>query len=355
MLRLVLNIPHSSAECPAEYEDPAKLLNDIATWTDFYTDELFGIYEDYLPIRKVIYGKSRFYCDCERLFNDPMELKGEGFYYTNFKGNERQTSEDELSKVLLDYYKHQRRLGATITDGTLLIDCHSFPSDLAPDIDICIGYNEGEANAPSEDIIGLTEQFFMARGYTVARNKPYSNSITPLATVPYHSMMIELNKNLYLNADGSKGRGFGILQGQINDFYRFLLHDCRKTEKSLSKRPSYDNYIIKNRCLIPVIRERMSQRYGKSFCDEWAEELLRACLKYEFYEVRKGRWYQIAKAQAIHNFAIKYMPSNLFFETRDTLIADVLEQVEAAGIQSTLEDECRQYYVWYKNRWRSRF
>lgn len=164
-------------------------------------------------------------------------------------------------------------------------------------------------------------------------------------------MMIDLNKNLYLNADGSKGRGFGILQGQINEFYRFLLHNYRKIEKQLSMRPSYDNYIIKNKCLIPVIRERMSQRYGKSFCDEWAEELLRACLLYKFHEVRKGRWYQIAKAQAIHNFAIKYMPSNLNSETRDTLLADFLEQIEAAGVQNTFEDECQQFYVWYKNRW----
>lgn len=130
-----------------------------------------------------------------------------------------------MSKVLLDYYKHQRRLGAAITDGSLLIDCHSFPGELAPDIDICIGYNEGEDNAPSEKILKMTEQFFRTRGYNVARNKPYSNSITPLATVPYHSMMIEVNKNLYLNADGSKGRGFGILQGKINDFYLFLLKD----------------------------------------------------------------------------------------------------------------------------------
>lgn len=351
MLRIVLNIPHSSAVCPAEYEDSAKLLKDIATWTDFYTDELFGSYRDYLPIRKVVYDKSRFYCDCERLFNDPMELKGEGFYYTNFKGNGRQTSEDELSKVLLDYYKHQRKLCAAITGNTLLMDCRSFPCELAPDIDICIGYNEGEDNAPSEKILKMTELFFRIRGYNVARNKPYSNSITPLAKVPYHSMMIVMNKNLYLNSDGSKRRGFEILQNQINDFFYFLLHNHRKTEKSLSKRPSYDNYIIKNKGLIPVIRERMQQMYGKSFCDEWAEELLRACLNYKFYEVRKGRWYQLAMAQAIHNFAIKYMPSNLFFETRDTLLPDFLEQIEAAGVQSTFEDECRQYYVWYKNKW----
>lgn len=32
-------------------------------------------------------------------------------------------------------------------------------------------------------------------------------------------MMIEVNKNLYLNADGSKGRGLGRLQEQINDLY----------------------------------------------------------------------------------------------------------------------------------------
>lgn len=351
MLRIVLNIPHSSAVCPAEYENQAKLQKDIATWTDFFTDELFGSYKGSLPIQKVIYDKSRFYCDCERLFNDPMELKGEGFYYTNFKGNVRKVSEDELSEVLLDYYKHQRMLGAAISGNTLLIDCHSFPGELAPDIDICLGYNEGEPNAPSEKILGLTERFFSIRGYRVARNKPYSNSITPLAAVPYHSMMIEVNKNLYLNADGSKRQEFGILQGQINSLYDYISNNYEKNETEMSKRPSYDNYIIKDKDLISVIRERMSQRYDRTFGDEWAEELLRACLENRFYEVRKGRWYQLAMWQAIHDFAIKYMPSNLFFETRDTLLPDVLEQIEAAGIQSTFDDECRLYYVWYKNKW----
>ena len=260
-------------------------------------------------------------------------------------------SADELSKVLLDYYKHQRRLGAAISGDTLLIDCHSFPRELAPDIDICIGYNEGEANAPSESILKMTEQFFRIRGYKVARNKPYSNSITPLAPGPYQSMKIEVNKDLYLKSDGTIGSGFWVLQGQINDFYSFLLNDSRKKEKAPPLNPAIDKYIIKHKDLIPVIRAGMSKRYARSFDNEWAEGLLRACALYKFYEVRKGRWDELGMTRTIYNFERKYMPSHLYLETRDTLMPEVLEKIEAAGIQSYFAHECRLFSVWYKKKW----
>lgn len=351
MLRIVLNIPHSSTVCPAKYEDQARLKKDIATWTDLYTDELFGSYKKNLPIQKVVYDKSRFYCDCERLFNDPMELQGEGFYYTCFKGNQRQMSEDELSEVLLDYHRHQRKLTEAISGDTLLIDCHSFPREVAPDIDICIGYNEGEANAPMESILKMTEQFFKMRGYKVARNKPYSNSIAPLAYGPYQSMMIEVNKSLYLKSDGTVGPGFCILQGQINDFYSFILNEYRKKNVAPPLNPAIDKYIIKHKELIPVIRGGMSKRYSRSFGNEWAEGLIRACLLYRFYEVRKGRWDKLGMTQAIYNFERKYMPSHLYFDTKYTLISEVLEKIKAAGIQSNFAHECRLFSVWFKKKW----
>ena len=40
------------------------------------------------------------------------------------------------------------RWTAASEDVTLIVDCHSFPSDIAPDVDVCLGFNE-DASRPS--------------------------------------------------------------------------------------------------------------------------------------------------------------------------------------------------------------
>jgi hypothetical protein len=59
----------------------------------------------------------------------------------------------------------------------LLLDCHSFPSELS-DVDICIGFNE-DWSKPNKDTIELAVNLFEDCGYKVGINEPYSNSETP--------------------------------------------------------------------------------------------------------------------------------------------------------------------------------
>lgn len=279
MLRIVLNIPHSSAFCPAEYEDAKQIREDLARWTDFYTDELFGTYEDWLPIQKVVYDKSRFYCDCECLFDDPMELKGEGFCYTDFKGNKRKLTADEFKNVLLDYYNYRRELGAALSSGsladaeTLLIDCHSFPGDLAPDVDICIGYNSGEENMPPTHILDCIVDWFRSSGYRVALNAPYSNSITPLSCVPYKSVMIEVNKNVYMDAYGNKTQGFEMLQHDIRWLYHCLVRYSYEVSFE-PKHPGKDN----------VDCETIESIVGRKVTPDQLRSIIQA-----YYEGKPGR------------------------------------------------------------------
>ena len=89
-----------------------------------------------------------------------------------------------------------------ITDSrTLILDCHSFPADLS-DIEVCIGYND-DWSRPSDETIDEIKKAFMDEGYSVGINHPYSNSITPLSRCTYKSLMIELNKSVYLDGQSS--------------------------------------------------------------------------------------------------------------------------------------------------------
>jgi hypothetical protein len=45
---------------------------------------------------------------------------------------------------------------------------------------------------------------FERQGYKVRVNKPYSNSIAPVTNFIYSSLMIELNKRIYMNEDTLK-------------------------------------------------------------------------------------------------------------------------------------------------------
>ena len=116
-------------------------------------------------------------------------------------------------------------------DETLLIDCHSFSNlpnlqnSNPPDIDICIGFNDDETR-PSLDVISNIVQHFKIRGYKVGINKPFSNSKTFAVPVKYHSVMIEVNKRLYMNETTlEKTEGFNKLKSDILSLYETLLRE----------------------------------------------------------------------------------------------------------------------------------
>ena len=117
------------------------------------------------------------------------------------------------------------------TGKTLLIDCHSFsalPNLLnsnPPDVDICIGYNDDDT-CPNKVVIGNIVQHFKSKGYKVGINEPFSNSKTFAVPVEYHSVMIEVNKRLYIDEHTiEKTEGFEKLKQDIQSLYGTLLKD----------------------------------------------------------------------------------------------------------------------------------
>ena len=84
--RIVLNIPHASPVFPfgrGGWEDGIR--REIDRWTDWYTDWLFSSASRLdSRIIPVAYLFSRFFCDVERLENDPLEAVGQGIVYERF-------------------------------------------------------------------------------------------------------------------------------------------------------------------------------------------------------------------------------------------------------------------------------
>ena len=111
----------------------------------------------------------------------------------------------------------------------LLIDCHSFSSlpnrlnSNPPDIDICIGFNEDET-CPDKVVIGNIVHHFKTLGYKVGINEPFSNSKTFGVPVEYHTVMIEVNKRLYMDEQTlEKSDSFYKLKHDIQSLYDVLL------------------------------------------------------------------------------------------------------------------------------------
>jgi N-formylglutamate amidohydrolase len=126
----------------------------------------------------------------------------------------------EYEEHLLNlWHNHQERLRNNLCPEALLMDCHSFPSEMS-DVDICIGYNE-DWSKPNKETIELAVNLFEDCGYKVGINEPYSNSETPECPFIYQSMMLEVNKKTYME-DGS-------LRLKKNLSYRKTIHDLVTT------------------------------------------------------------------------------------------------------------------------------
>ena len=241
--KIVLNIPHSSDRMlpllpdaalagglknsdrlplSSGWTDPAAIAKEVRRWTDWYTDSLFRPEADLADrVVPVVFGLSRFCVDVERLLDDPLNAVGQGILYERFGDCRRVISGRE--SLMNEYYGFITRLSSELAPGSLIIDCHSFPSDLA-DIDICVGYNE-DASKPEKELVDRVARLFDSAGFRVGLNNPYSNSITPKKPIDYKSLMIEVNKRCYMNEDSlAQTVGYGIISGLVNDLYRQVLY-----------------------------------------------------------------------------------------------------------------------------------
>lgn len=198
--KIVLNIPHASklmTPLTCGWTDKNALQKHIDRWTDWKTDLLFTVKDE--RIIPVIAKWSRFMVDCERLEDDPLEEIGQGIIYTKFEDCTRRPLTKFLQDALMDeYHKHINALKQELTPNSLLIDCHSFPSDLS-DVDVCIGFNYDDWSTPDDKTVYTIKSVFEDAGYRTEYNEPYGNSISPKTDFKYASVMINLNKRTYLD------------------------------------------------------------------------------------------------------------------------------------------------------------
>ena len=202
--RIVLNEPHASIE--GLYDNQLSFwnidehfINDIVfKWTDWHTDFLFHGFKSE-KIETVRFPYSRFIVDAERLWDDPLEQHGQGIVYKQFGGYTRIVPEKNEKHLLGLWHWHQQRLKDHLCEGALLLDCHSFPSEMS-DVDICIGFNE-DGSKPHQQTIEFAVNLFEKNGYKVGINEPYSNSEAPNCPFSYQSMMLEVNKRAYMEED----------------------------------------------------------------------------------------------------------------------------------------------------------
>lgn len=236
--KLLLHIPHSSTAFPQNSGWSFEVLNeDEQLLIDYYTDELFLPKSTSDQVSKKVFSYCRLFSDVERLINDPLEKEGLGVSYFRWVpskdgyGKSLRSFSEKTSAFALyaDFHAEVSKKIVEMGEGTLLVDCHSFSSlpnllnSNPPDIDICIGYNNDET-CPNKVTIGNIVQYFKARGYKVGINEPFSNSKTFSVPVKYHSVMIEVNKRLYMNEQTlEKTEGFERLKQDIQALYTDVL------------------------------------------------------------------------------------------------------------------------------------
>ncbi|MBR6209509.1 MAG: N-formylglutamate amidohydrolase [Oscillospiraceae bacterium] len=232
---ILLHIPHSSTIIPKEYKTDfiVDLSNELRFMTDWYTDELF----DY-PAAKLIFPISRLVCDVERFRDnrrEEMSRCGMGACYTHgFSGTRiRSLSREKEEQILRRWYDpHHAALTKKAAENLdhwgvcLIIDCHSFhPSPLPyePDKrsrrpDICIGADPFHTPRAMVERLSKT---FSRKGYRVAVNTPYAGAMVPAAYYQQNanviSIMIEVNRSLYLDRDFLKKAAFPFIKYDIQE------------------------------------------------------------------------------------------------------------------------------------------
>ena len=147
-----------------------------------------------------------------------------------------------------DFHARVAKQIVKLKGNVLLIDCHSFSSlpnrlnQNPPDIDICIGYNSDDDTKPNDVALGKIIHHFKSKGYKVGINTPFSNSKTFHVPTDYHSVMIDLNKRLYMNEETlEKTDGFDKLKDDIQSVYGLLHNESGLDSVRRMSRQSLDD------------------------------------------------------------------------------------------------------------------
>ena len=230
----LLHIPHASTAIPARFLssfDRSKLPHEIAVMTDWFCDELFDCGRD-----RIVFPVSRLLCDVERFREDKDEIMaqiGMGVTYRSTSDLKclRKISETEREEILLRYYDAHHKAFTDVVTQKLdvfgrctIIDCHSFyPTPLPYEMDqnpnrpdFCIGTS---AYHTPEILVDNLVRFLLGRGYSVKIDSPFAGTIVPIKYFwkdrRVCSVMIEVNRRLYMNPCGEKSKRFSTVNSVL--------------------------------------------------------------------------------------------------------------------------------------------
>lgn len=241
----LIHLPHSGRDIPSEFRDDYLLEEDelqenVYQYCDLYTDELFGdLFEHFGGVKS---NYSRLFFDPERFGDDtaePMYQKYRlGWFYENAILTKKPLRKlDNKVKIRTYYDAHHKELNEKTADKLSLygkctvIDCHSFSNErywfhdanlALPDI--CIGF-EGD-HVDSELVKIIQEEF---KEYDIGINTPYGGSLVPInywgKDFRVKSVMIEINKKLYLEADNViKSENFETIKKKLNNILQRVIN-----------------------------------------------------------------------------------------------------------------------------------
>ena len=237
---MILHIPHSSTYVPETFKvsEGVSLEKEFQRMTDWFTDELF----DFDEATRLVFPYSRLYCDVERFRQDkdePMAGYGMGVCYTETSyGTElREVSSKEKIFIKSSIYDvHHKKFEAFVEEelriqgSALIVDCHSFSNEVLTHHevntrrpDICLGT---DAFHTPPELVEYLRDYFKKEGLTVAINEPFAGTMVPLKYYTkdkrVKSIMIEVNRKLYLNDKFEKNENFNSLKELIHDALRTI-------------------------------------------------------------------------------------------------------------------------------------
>ncbi len=233
MYATIFHIPHASIAIPDRYLPgfSPELEDNLLRMTDWYTDELF----DFGFGDRLVFPISRLVCDPERFRDDEREEMAKigmgAVYRTGYDLSQLRynLTADIREEILQTYYDpHHQKLEKLTQEKLalygqcLIIDCHSFhPTPLPYEKDglrpdICIGTDGFHTPEWLSEIIAVS---FQRMGYTVSMNRPFAGTMVPSSYYRRDSrvlsVMIEVNRGLYMSEDGEKRATFSKVKKDI--------------------------------------------------------------------------------------------------------------------------------------------
>lgn len=231
--KYIIHIPHASLEISPGFKNRLTI-----SYLDFQRENIFisdymvdkFVPENFHNIVKFKY--SRMYCDVERYLDDDkeeMSKYGMGVLYTKDSNGRTFVNREKDEYWIINLYKsHHEQLDNMVANvlnkkgDCFILDLHSFSDEFVGKMfnktnnpDICIGINKGNYD---KNLLVKTISHFKKYGYSVRINYPYSGSIVSNRFPEVKSIMIEINKRVYLSNKTNYNKFYNCMM----DYYKML-------------------------------------------------------------------------------------------------------------------------------------